>query len=346
MYALSFLVVLGVVVFVHELGHFLAARISGVGVPEFSLGFGPKIWSMQRGETLYSIRVLPLGGMCRLAGQDDAEAADKKASVRNPKSFQNKPIWKRIFIVAAGPIMNFVLAIVILTVLFGAYGVPMASISHVVPDSPAQRAGFSAGDTILTVNGKPTAGIGGFVGAISTNWDRPVNVAVLRGGEQVEVTVVPEYDAESQVGKIGVGLSEAPVKGGVRGTVAEALAYTYGTVNTTVSMLVAAFTGRASADVSGPIGIAGMSAQAARAGLPSLMMLIALISISLGLLNLMPVPILDGGWVLLLAVEGIKGSPLKPEFEGFLRFVGLALLVLLMVYATVSDISRLLVQRL
>ena len=346
MYALSFIVVLGVVVFVHELGHFLAARLSGAGVIEFALGFGPRIWSRQRGETLYSIRLLPLGGMCRLVGQDDAEASDRKASARDPKSFQNKPIWKRVFIVAAGPIMNFVLAVVILAVLFGAYGVPMAGIAHVVPDTPAERAGFLAGDTILTVNGKPVAGVGGFVGAISTSWDRPVSVAILRDGSRVDLTVVPEYDAESKVGKIGVGLSETLVKGGTRGTLVEAVAFTYGTVNTTLSMLVATITGRGKADVSGPIGIAGLSAQAARAGLPSLMMLIALISISLGLLNLMPIPILDGGWILLLLVEGIKGSPLKPEFEGFLRFVGLALLVLLMVYATVSDISRLLVERL
>lgn len=346
MYALSFIVVLGVVVFVHELGHFLAARLSGVGVPEFALGFGPKIWSAQRGETLYSIRLLPLGGMCRLAGQDDAEAADKAASARNPKSFQNKPIWKRVFIVAAGPIMNFVLAVAILTVLFGAYGVPMASIAHVEPGGPAERAGFSAGDTILAVNGTPATGVSGFINAISTSWDRSVSVGILRDEERVDLTVVPEYDDEAKVGRIGVGLSETFVKGGARGPLVEALAYTYGSVTNTIMMLAATFTGRAKADVSGPIGIGVLSAQAARAGLANFMMLIALVSISLGLLNLMPVPILDGGWVLLLLVEGIKGSPLKPEFEGFLRFMGLALLVLLMVYATVSDVYRLVIPRL
>ena len=310
------------------------------------MGFGPKIWSVKRGETVYSIRLLPLGGMCRLVGLDDEEGADRKASARNPKSFHGKPIWKRIFIVTAGPIMNFVLAVVILIVLFGAYGVPMASITEVFSDSPAQRAGFAAGDTILTVNGKPVAGVAGFVSAVSTSWDRPVEVEVLRGQTRVSITVVPEYDPDAQVGRIGVGLAERPVKGGVRGTAAEAVAYTIGVVDSTVSMLIAALTGRAEADVSGPLGIAGMSAQAARAGIASLAMLIALISISLGLVNLMPVPILDGGWVLLLVLEGIKGSPLQPEFEGVLRFVGLALLVLLMVYATVSDISRMIVPRL
>lgn len=346
MYALSFIVVLGIVVFVHELGHFVAARLSGVRVYEFALGFGPRLWSRQVGDTIYAIRVLPLGGMCRLAGMDDSELGDEKVGPNDPSSFQNKPIWKKIFIVVAGPLMNFVLAVAILMGLFGVYGVPMATVTKVFDDSPAERAGFVEGDTIFSVNGKPVAGVAGFVSAVSTNWDRSVDVEVLRDHEHVIVTVVPQYDEEAEVGRIGVGLSESPVKGGVRGTAGEAVAYTFGVVDTTLSMLGAALTGRAKADVSGPIGIAGMSAQAARAGFPSLMMLVALISISLGLLNLMPVPVLDGGWVLLLLIEAIKGRPLSPEFEGALRFIGVALLVLLMVYATVSDISRLIVHRL
>ncbi len=344
MYALAFILVVGLVVLVHELGHFGAARLCGVRVYEFAFGLGPRLFARRVGQTLYAVRALPLGGMCRLAGMDDSELAAEQADPGDPASFPNRPFWQRIFIVAAGPLMNFVLAAALFTCLFCAYGVPMATVVDVMDASPAQAAGFRAGDTIISVNGRPVASVAGFVNTISTSWDRCLDVEVQRDGGRETLQVIPEYDVQAQVGRIGVRLTESPVRAEARGALSGALKYTWGVVDTTVTSLWAALSGRAKPEVSGPLGIAGMSAQAAQQGLPSLMMFIALISTSLGLLNLMPVPILDGGWIVLLAVEAIRGKPLSPQIEDAFKFVGLALLMLLMVYATVSDISRLVVR--
>ena len=344
MYALAFIVVVGLVVLVHELGHFAAARLAGVRVYEFAVGFGPRLFAKQIGQTLYAVRALPLGGMCRFAGMDDSELLTEQVDPDDPASFVNRPFWQRILVVAAGPLMNFVLAIIILTGLFSAYGVPMARIVDVMDGSPAQVAGFKPGDTILSINGRPVASVAGFVNTISTSWGRRLDVEVVRDEQRYTVHVVPEHDSEAGVGRIGVRLTESPVKSEARGTLAGAIRYTWGVIDTTITSLWAALSGRAKPEVSGPLGIAGMSAQAAQQGLPSLLMFIALISTSLGLLNLMPVPILDGGWIVLLAVEAVRGKRLSPQVEEALRFVGLALLMLLMLYATVSDISRLIVR--
>jgi regulator of sigma E protease len=220
----------------------------------------------------------------------------------------------------------------------------MAGIVDVLDSSPAQEAGFEVGDTIISINGRPVASVAGFVNTVSASWGRRLDVEIQRDGERHILQVVPEYDAEAGVGRIGVRLTESPVRSEARGTLGGAIRYTWGVIDTTITSLWAALSGRAKPEVSGPLGIAGMSAQAAQQGLPSLLMFIALISTSLGLLNLMPVPVLDGGWIVLLAVEAIRGKKLSPQVEEALRFVGLALLMLLMVYATVSDISRLIVR--
>ena len=344
MYALAFIVVVGLVVLVHELGHFAAARLAGVRVYEFAVGFGPRLFAKRVGETLYAVRALPLGGMCRFAGMDDSDLPGEQVDPDDPASFVNRPFWQRILVVAAGPLMNFVLAVIILTGLFSVYGVPMAGIVDVLDSSPAQEAGFEVGDTIISINGRPVASVAGFVNSVSTSWGRRLDVEIQRDGERHILQVVPEYDAEAGVGRIGVRLTESPVRSEVRGTLGGAIRYTWGVIDTTITSLWAALSGRAKPEVSGPLGIAGMSAQAAQQGLPSLLMFIALISTSLGLLNLMPVPVLDGGWIVLLAVEAIRGKKLSTQVEEALRFVGLALLMLLMVYATVSDISRLIVR--
>ena len=270
MHALAFIVVVGLVVLVHELGHFAAARLVGVRVYEFAVGFGPRLFAKRIGETLYAVRALPLGGMCRFAGMDDSELESEQVDPDDPASFVNRPFWQRILVVAAGPIMNFVLAVIILTGLFSAYGVPMARIVDVMDASPAQAAGFRAGDTIISINGRPVASVVGFVNTISTSWGRRLDVEIQRAGRRDTVHVVPEYDAEAGVGRIGVRLTESPVKSEARGTLGGAIRYTWGVIDTTITSLWAALSGRAKPEVSGPLGIAGMSAQAAAQGLPTL----------------------------------------------------------------------------
>lgn len=345
MYALAFLVVVGIVVLVHEFGHLVAAKSCGVKVYEFAIGFGPRLFSWTRGDTLYAVRALPLGGLCRFAGMDDSDAAGEHVGEDDPRSFLNRPVWQRILIVVAGPLMNFLLAIVILSVIFASYGVPMATVVEVFQESPAAAAGFEADDTILSIDGKPVASVAGFINTIASSWGKELKVEVLREGRKIVLEVTPVRDSETNIGRVGMSLMEVPGKTGAGGAILGSFRYTWGIIDTTLTSMGAALSGRVKAEVAGPVGIAGMSAQAARRGFPSLMMLVALISTSLGLLNLMPIPVLDGGWVLLLIVEAARGKPLSPQVEGFLKFVGLALLVLLMIYATVSDISRLVLQR-
>ena len=345
MYALAFLVVLGIVVLVHEYGHFAAARACGVKVYEFAIGFGPQLFSWKRGETLYAVRALPLGGMCRLAGMDDSDLPEEQMEEDDPRSFLNRPIWQRVLIVVAGPLMNFVLAVVILSVLFSSYGVPMASVVEVFDGSPAEAAGFESGDKIVSIDGKPVASVAGFINTVASSAGKKLIVEALRDGETIIIDVTPIRDAEENIGRVGMSLVEVYSKSGTGAAIVGSLRYTWGIVDTTLASMGAALAGRVKPEVAGPVGIAGMSAQAARAGFPSLMMLVALISTSLGLLNLMPIPFLDGGWVLFLIIEAVRGKPLSPQVEGFLRFIGLALLMLLLVYATVSDISRIMVQR-
>lgn len=345
MYALAFLVVVGIVVVVHEFGHLVAAKSCGVKVYEFAIGFGPRLFSWTRGDTLYAVRALPLGGLCRFAGMDDSDIAEEQIDGDDPRSFLNRPVWQRILIVVAGPLMNFLLAIVIFAVIFASYGVPMVTVLEVFEDSPAAAAGFEADDTILSIDGRSVASVDRFILTVASSWGKELDVEVLRDGRKVVLEVTPVRDSEANVGRVGISLREVPGEVGVGGSILGSFRYTLGIVDTTLASMGAALTGRVKAEVAGIVGIAGMSAQAARQGFPSLMMLVALISTSLGLLNLMPIPVLDGGWVLLLTIEAVRGKPLSPQVEGFLKFVGLALLVLLMVYATVSDISRIVLQR-
>jgi regulator of sigma E protease len=340
-HAIAFLVVIGIVVFAHELGHYLAGRLAGVRIYEFALGFGPRVASKKIGETVYAIRAFPLGGMTRFAGMAEGLDSEGREGRDDPRGFARQPFVSKAFIIAAGPLMNFLLAVIILTALFAAQGVPVASVATVLPDSPAAEAGLRPRDMIRAINGRPVASVGGFISTVSSSWGKELRLRVEREGQTVEVSVIPRYDAEAGMGRIGVTLMETPEHSGLAGTVTGAARYTWGLVDTTISSVGAMLTGRLKPEVSGPIGIADISAQAARAGFSSLLMLIALLSTSLGLLNLMPIPILDGGWLVLLALEAARGKPLTPEVENMARLVGLALIVLLLVYATVNDISRL-----
>lgn len=341
LYALAFILVIGICVFVHELGHYLAGRLAGVKIYEFAIGFGPRIVSKKVGETIYAIRALPLGGLTSFAGMDDAEYEDHDNDPDDPRNFNNKSFLAKAFIVIAGPLMNFVLAILILTVLFANYGVPKVEVAEVLVNSPAEQCGLLAGDIIEAVDGKPLAGTSGFIALVSSNWDKSLQLDVVRDGEHVPLTVTPAYSETEKVGRIGAKLMEAPVKSTSSGSFVGAARYTQGIIDVTLRSFQAMFAGKAKMDVSGPIGIADMSAQAAKAGFPNLMMLVALLSVSLGIMNLMPVPILDGGWVVLLAIESLRGKPLSDEFKAGARLVGMALLLILVIYATVSDIGRL-----
>jgi regulator of sigma E protease len=333
----------------HELGHFLVAKFLGIGVERFSIGFGPKVAGFRRGETEYMLSVIPLGGYVKLLG-DDPRGADGD----HPRAFLNKPVWQRIAVVAAGPLANFALAIAIFAGVHWV-GIPTPQISElpevgeVVADSPAQQAGLQKGDRILMVDGKPVTKWEDLVETIHNHIDTPLQLRVQRGSEEFDVTVTPKPGTvlkdleEVEVGLIGV----APYVDVTVTSYSLPLSLWKGVEKTwelsalTMVSLVKMVQGKISPKhLAGPVGIFQMAGQQAKVGLLPLITLMAVLSISLGILNLFPIPVLDGGHILFFAVEGLWGHPISPRKQEIATQVGLFLLVALMLTAFYNDLLR------
>lgn len=335
---LAFIVVFGTIVFIHELGHFMVAKLAGVKVFEFSLGFGPQILHKRLGETVYSLRLLPLGGFVKLAGMDEAEEAEDDISVDDPRSFNNKPLPWRMATIAAGPLMNFVLAILLFSVFYMTVVVP-PTIGLVAPDSAAEQGGVKAGDEIMAINGQAVNTTQEIVETIQQSAERPLVLTVKRGSETVDLEVTPK-GVEGQ-GRLGVDIYDEKPQYPLGQSLIAGAQQTYRVTKELVVSLYRMITRQMPAELAGPIGIVQVVGQAANQGIVNLLLLAAVLNINLGLLNFLPVPVLDGGWLVILGIEAIRRKPLAPEHRGIAQFIGLALLILLMVFATFKDITRL-----
>lgn len=353
----AFLFVLGLLVLAHELGHFAAAKRVGIKVEEFAMGMGPRIWSTRRGETVYSLRVLPLGGFCRMAGEDAAGGAlsrETTVPAERERQFGAKTAGQRAMVLAAGPAMNFVLAGLVYAVLFGAYGIPVgwvegAVIGDVSPGTPAAEAGLLPGDRVLSVNGRSVRTWEEMAAIIERNPERRLALAVRRPGVRAVLRVsvtpqrVPRPGHPEGLGFIGVIRQSVETK---RVDLWEALRLGFLQAwHVFLAMLTGLWqllTGKAAGPLTGPVGIARMTGQAARYGLNSVLELTAFLSINLGIVNLLPVPALDGGRLAFLGVEAVRGRPISPEREGLIHFLGFALLMLFLAVVTVKDLERLL----
>jgi len=362
-YLIPFLFVLTVVVFFHELGHFLVARWVGVRVLTFSLGFGPELFGFNdRTGTRWKLSAIPLGGYVKFFG-DASEASTPAPEVlaamsekERQDSFHHKSVARRAAIVAAGPIANFILAIVIFGGLFTFYGKPNTSarVDAVQANSAAAAAGFKPGDIVTSIDGETIETFVDMQRIVSTRAGEQLHFTVKRGGHVEKLTATPELrevkDSFNNVHKIGVlGISRSSTPGehavervdpatglwlGVRET--------WFIAKSTVLYIGDIFTRRASADqLGGPIRIAQISGQVATIGLAALVHLTAVLSVSIGLLNLFPVPMLDGGHLLFYSVEAIRGRPLSERSQEMGFRVGLALVLMLMVFATYNDILHL-----
>lgn len=333
----------------HELGHFLVAKYLGIGVERFSIGFGPKIASFRRGETEYMLSAIPLGGYVKLLG-DDPRGADGD----HPRAFLNKPIWQRIAVVAAGPLANFALAIVIFAGIHWV-GVPTPQVSElpevgeVVADSPAQQAGLQKGDRILAVDGKAVSKWEDLVQTIHQQINTPLRLQVQRDTQVFEVTVTPKAGKiiknleEVEVGLIGVAphVDFTVVRYSPPVALWKGAEKTWELSVLTVVSLVKMVQGKISPrHLAGPVGIFQMAGQQAKVGLLPLISLVAVLSISLGILNLFPIPVLDGGHILFFAVEGLWGQPISPRKQEIATQVGLFVLVALMLTAFYNDLLR------
>ncbi len=347
--AISFLVVLGILVFIHELGHYLAARWRGVHVEAFSIGFGQALtsWVDRRG-TVWKLAWIPLGGYVKLHGQERAEdmSPERRAARIPGRTFQEKSVGSRAIVVAAGPAANFVLAVVLFFALFAAFGRPIALpvVSDVLPGSAAAKAGILAHDRVIAINGAPIATFENLQQAVGTHPGEQMSMTVRRDGAErrLAVTIGSQEENGRTVGLLGI-------KGGVIEYRHESLGAAFaGGVTETWRVTVETVRGvgqmiggqRGTGELGGPLRIAQLSGEVAALGVASLVSFIAVLSVNLGLINLFPIPVLDGGHLLFYLFEAIRGRPLPPRAQEYGFRAGLALLMGLMVFATWNDLSH------
>ncbi|UCH45718.1 MAG: RIP metalloprotease RseP [Nitrospiraceae bacterium] len=352
-------ILFGLLIFFHELGHFIFAKLMGVKVLKFSLGFGPTIIGKKIGETEYVISAIPLGGYVKPLGEDIEEELSEEDK---PRAFNYQPVWKRVAIVVAGPVFNFVLALIIFISFLGLklpVAIPkldslQAKIENVMEDSPAMKAGILPDDTIVEINGSDVQDWNEMAEIFSASPGKELKLTIRRGDDLINLAVVPEAvkatdgdGKEITVGKIGISkkldvhlieadnIFEAPFKG---------LQAVWEWSVLTLEVVVKLFSGSVSAkQVGGPILIVDAAAKAASVGAFAYFNFIAIISINLAILNLFPVPVLDGGHVMFMCIEALRGRPLSERFQIWANKVGMALLFMLIAFVFYNDIVRIIV---
>jgi regulator of sigma E protease len=342
---LIFFIIFGVLVTSHELGHFLVAKSGGIRVNEFFIGMGPTIWKKQKGETLYSIKLLPIGGACVFDGMDplaeEREGLDERA-------FLNAPVWRRIATLFAGPFANFIIAYILAVILvsFSAWNFPV--INKMTEESAAAEAGMQPGDKIISVDGEKVH-MSGEVTMISQFAEgSPMDIVYERDGQRYETTLYPKYSEEDKRYYMGIYLGEY---GEIKG--AQALEYAWYEVTyyfkTTYRSLALLVKGRLSKDdVSGPVGMVKMVDDTYEEVKPygisavvlTMLSLTVLLSVNLGVMNLLPIPALDGGRLVFQFIEVIFGKPVPAEKEGFVHMVGMVALLALMLFVLFNDITK------
>lgn len=360
------LLVISFIVVIHELGHFLLAKRAGIRVEEFCVGLGPRLFGIRRGETLYSLKLFPIGGACIMTGEDGeepktADEAETQDGSDGPelievegidglidaKSFNAKTVWQRFSVVAAGPIFNFILAFVISLMLIGATGVDLPKIGDVPANLPAAKAGLQAGDRITKYDGSKVVIFRDLTLKQFSNGGKPVELTYERDGKEHTATVTPEaVNGRYVLGITGTAKERVGFFGTIRYSAHEVKYW----VDSVFVGLKKIFSGQvARTDVAGPVGIINMIGSSAEASVSSgvgalfstLAFFTILISANLGVMNLLPIPALDGGRLLFLLVELVRGKRLNAKLEGYVNLAGFVLLMGLMVFMFYNDIVNL-----
>lgn len=331
--------VFGLLVFVHELGHFITAKLTGMRVDEFAIGFGPRLVHFRYGETVYSIRLIPLGGFNDIAGMaaDDNDAGDR--------GYCRKPILSRMIVILAGSAMNFILPIILFFGIFFFAGVqtpnPAPVLGKVLADNPAAQAGLMANDRIIAIDGKPIETWQEMVDAIRTNHGTvPMTMQVERNEQELTVSVTPHYDASQQRGYIGIVNAYTSTYPGFFQSFSMAFERTGMIVVMMLDALYRIILELSGSELAGPIGVAQMAGEVAEMGIVPLLNFAALLSLNLAIINLLPVPALDGGHFLTLCVEAVRGKPLSPKVMHYIQNAGVGLIILLMLLAMKNDVVR------
>lgn len=358
-YVVLFLAVLSVLIFVHEMGHFLVARLCGVRIEVFSIGFGPEVcgWNDRSG-TRWKIGYLPLGGYVKMFGMDELGGEGEEQPEMTPQeravSFQHKPLARRAAIVAAGPVANFLFAILVFAGVFYTTGVPFLSavVGEVLADSAASEAGMEPGDRIVAIDGQPVELFRDLLKIVRDSPGVPLEITVRRGEGDLIMSATPrririedESGETVEIGRLGIMADPSQVKyqqSNLLNASWLALSHTADITGKTLSFLGEIFTGqRTTEDIGGILRIAKFSGMSAQGGIVNLLSFIALLSINLGLINLFPIPILDGGYLVFYAFEAVRGRPLGPRVQEYgLRF-GLILVLLLVIFVTWNDLVHL-----
>ena len=347
---LALIIVLGVLIFIHEFGHFLMARIFGVGVERFSLGFGPRLFGFQRGRTDYRVSAIPLGGYVKMVGEDpDAEIAEADI----PESFTHQPVFRRIVIVAAGPFFNLLLAILIFYALFQVYGYLWLKpvVGKLSPDMPAQAAGLKPGDRIMSINKTPVKTWEEMAARIDASGGLDLELVVDREGETVTVNLTPAVvDGKTIFGEprkryvLGIVASGEVVRERVGPLTAMTMSLesTWDIVRLTAIGVAKMISGAVSTkELGGPIMIAQMAGRQAEEGVSSFLAFMAFISVNLAILNFLPIPVLDGGHLLFYTIEVVRRKPVDQKTREVAQQFGMLVLLFLMALVFYNDISRL-----
>lgn len=357
---LIFFLILSILVLIHEAGHFFVAKFFKIKVEEFGFGLPPRAFGIKRGETIYSINWLPIGGFVKLYGEDEAGAGKVSLSKKESKgkdkdidrAFYSKPVWQRAAVVFAGVFMNFVLAVTIISILFSFIGVPVAGkdvrVDQVISGAPAQKAGLKSGDIIVSINSVKIESPEALVGFTKKHLGEKLVLEVKDEKANLrKVEVTPRKDYPSDQGPMGVAISqsvitkkysliEAPFVG-TKEVLNQSAMIGQG-LFTVVSQLVTK--GSVPQDVAGPIGIAQLTGTVVGIGLPAVLSFIALLSINLAIINILPIPALDGGRLLFILIEGFTGRKVSPRIENYAHAIGMAVLLGLIALITIHDIIR------
>lgn len=341
LYWLLAIFMFGLLVTLHELGHFLAARATGVPVAEFAVGFGPKLISRQskKSGVMFSLRALPFGGYCRFYADDEDDIPD------NPGAYSRQKIWKRALISVSGPVFNLLVAVLALFILFACVGLLSSTpvVGGLLDGLPAKECGFEIGDRIVSVNGRAVESSADASHFISDAGENKIHFVLERGGEDVEIALTPRWSQEDRRLMVGIQYQTAAYRFPVGESLRYSLASTASMSGAIVDFLRdLIFKGEGVDNLSGPIGtVTAVKEQTQAGGIRSYLELAALISVNLGLFNLLPVPGLDGSKLIFLLVEKIRGKRIPPEKESIVVMIGFALLLALMALVMYQDIARL-----
>ena len=329
---ISSIIIFLLVILIHEFGHFIVAKMNGVSVLEFSIGMGPKLFQRESNGTVYSLRVLPVGGYCQLEGEDEENDS--------PNSLNNQSPLVRLKVILAGAIMNFILAFILLILLMSVSRVS-TEVSGVIKDSPAYSSGIQTGDQIVSINGENVSDGEELLKSIKES-QGDLNIGVIRGSQSKNIKVTPRL--ENNIRKIGVNFQEeyniknfSIVKGFKKGLIT--FLNLTGMLYKFLGMLITGQLGLGG--VSGPVGVVKEIGNAAKTGVANLIFLLAYININLGVFNLLPIPALDGGRAIFILIEMIFGKKISQEKEGYIHMVGLILLLALIAIVTIKDVIKL-----